>query len=58
MFHFYFLVCNIPSLLLRAVHGHPESRVRHWNAYMLFYEAVSGLVKSHLDRVSKSEAIG
>lgn len=28
--------------LISPVQGsHPDSRVRHWNAYMLFYEAVS-----------------
>ena len=42
-----------------TVHGHPESRVRHWNAYMLFYEAVGGAEKSHLDVVNgKAGGIG
>ena len=30
------------SIYSSIVHSsHPESRVRHWNAYMLFYEALN-----------------
>ena len=39
-------VCTCDVCCVFIVHGsHPESRVRHWNAYMLFYEAVNPVSK-------------
>lgn len=37
-----------------TVHNsHPETKVRHWNAYMLFYEAVHPV--THTDKPAPSE---
>ena len=38
-------------LFFYLVHtSHPESRVRHWNAYMLFYEAANEIKKTQDNR--------
>ena len=47
---------NCYIVLSAVVHGsHPDSRVRHWNAYMLFYEAVHPPTAEQPSAVTKSD---
>ena len=36
---------------------YPENRIRNWNAYMLFYEAIDKNIVSNLPRASSREIL-
>ena len=36
---------------------YPENRIRNWNAYMLFYEAIDKNIVSNLPRTSSRELL-